>query len=157
MNKTAKVDILYKKAMGQQVNISPEEKQELSKYKVSRTGKPYTTKENIKQYITAVDQGYSKAFYDWCIENRKGDSRTKAGKAEAIKSYSRSQNFGIMAIGWLFWGIAIYWTAGGRLSANVCAIAGAAASVMLYRMKREMVAFTCILLPLILTYFFGVR
>ena len=47
MNKSAKINILYKIASGEYITLSPAERKELSKYKVERVGKPLTTK---KQY-----------------------------------------------------------------------------------------------------------
>lgn len=157
MDKGTKVNILYKIAMGQPVSLSPAEKKELNKYKVNHVGKPLTTKANISQYITAVDRGYYKGFYDWCLDNNKGDRRTKGGSVESIKSFNRGQNAGVVFIGWLTWGLAIYWIFKGSLSVGGCAIAGAIVSVVIFRLKREAAGFTCILLPVILAVIFGSR
>ena len=155
MDKGTKVNILYKISMGQSVNLSSIEKKELSKYKVSHVGKPLTTKRNISEYISAVDKGYYKSFFDWCMDNHKGDRRTKKGSAEYIKGYESGQNIGIMCFGWWTWGIAIYWLFQEAFSVGQCAIVGAIVSVIIYRLNREIAGFTCIFLPIILLSIFG--
>lgn len=157
MDKSSKINVLYKIAMGESVSLSTAEKIELSRYKVGYVGKPLTTKGNIGQYITDVDKGYRKSFYDWCLDNNMGDRRTKSGSSSAIKSFNREQNIGVMLVGWLVWGLAIYWILNERISAGGCAIIGALVSVVVFRLKREAAGFTCFLLPIILAVIFGSR
>ena len=109
------------------------------------------------RYITAVDNGYHKSFYDWCLDNNKGDRRMKSGKEGSLKSFNKVQSVSVAVIGWLIWGIAVYWILGGRLSAGVCAIIGAAVSVFLFKLNRQGAAFTCIILPIVLAAIFASR
>ena len=155
MNKQRKVELLYRRAQGESLNISPDEAKELSKYKVSKVGKTLNTKTNLQQYVTAVDKGYRKTFYDWCLDNNKGDGRRKDGRAEDIRSFNRDQSIAVIAMGWLMWGVAIYWIMGGSTPVGTCAAMGAVIAFVLYRMKREAVGLTCILLPIILAVIFG--
>ena len=157
MDKATKVNILYKIAMGQSVILSPKEKRELSKYKVNHVGKPLTTKGNISQYVSAVDRGYNKRFYDWCLDNNKGDRRTKGGSESSIKAFNSGQNIAVMFVGWLVWGLAIYWIFNGSISVGGCAIIGAIVSGVIFRRNREAAGFTCFLLPIILAVIFGSR
>lgn len=68
MRKTDKVNILYRIASGEYVQLSSDERRELGKYRVDNVGKPLNTKTNVSQYVTAVDNGYRKSFYDWCLD-----------------------------------------------------------------------------------------
>ena len=151
MNKETKINYLYKIAMGQDVNLSTKECEELSKYNVGYVGKPLTTKSNISQFVSAVDRGYRKGFYDWCLDNNKGDRRIKEGSVDSIKTFNREQTFCVILIGGVFWGLAIYWLLNGNASSEGCMIAGAIVSVIIYRLKREAAGFTCIILPLIIS------
>lgn len=150
MTKARKIDLLYRIALGQEVDISRDEKRELGKYKVSYVGKTYATKNNISQYITAVDKGCHIGFYDWCMNNHKGDRRRTAGRADSIKSQNKEAYMINIFIGWFFWGIAIFWLFGGSMSVGTCAIFGGIISVVLYRINREAAGFTNFLLPIIL-------
>jgi hypothetical protein len=154
MTKENKVDILYKMAMGQSVSLTASERKELSKYDVRTTGKPYTTKGNIRQYISDADKGYKKSFYDWCVDNGKGDRRLKGGQKEAIRNDDKQETFVWAFMGWLFWGVAFYWILGGQAPAGVCAVLGAIASVVIFKMNRASSLETCFILPLLITCVF---
>ena len=157
MDKTTKINKLYKIAMGEPVQLSPAERSELSKYKVGQVGKPLTTKGNISQYVTAVDRGCHKTFYDWCLDNHKGDRRTKDGSAYAISKFNKGQYTSVALFGWLIWGMALYWIFDRSISAGGCAVAGAILTVILYKIKREISGFTCVLLPVIILAIIGSR
>lgn len=81
----------------------------------------------------------------------------KSGKEGSLKSFNKVQSVSVAVIGWLIWGIAVYWILGGRLSAGVCAIIGAAVSVFLFKLNRQGAAFTCIILPIVLAAIFASR
>ena len=158
MDKTTKVNILYKIARGEFVNLSPAEKRELDKYRVSGAGTTFATKININAYVSAVDkQGYRKSLYNWCIENEKGDRRTKAGRAESLRSFKRNQGMASALLGCLLWGVALYWIFGGALSVGACAIMGSIVAFILNKANRETTGFSCLLLPCILAAIFGSR
>ena len=55
MNKTTKINLLYKKAHGQP--LSKDEERELFKYKVDSDDGQIATRNNIAAYVDAVDQG----------------------------------------------------------------------------------------------------
>lgn len=150
MNKTEKVNYLYQIAMGEPVTLTPQQKNELRPYKMRYVGKPYTTKGNISQYISAVDGGDHSDFYNWCMNNAKGDRRTKQGKKGTMRELNMRQNFGIMLIGCLFWGVMISEVAGDFISQKVTAILGMGIALVLYKWKRQIAGLTLILLPIIL-------
>ena len=88
----------------------------------------------------------------------KGDRRRKSGSKEAIASRNSERSGGAVFIGWLFWGLALYWLNHGSLSVGVCAVAGAVISFVLSKCFRKYMGFTVILLPIILTVLaFGAR
>ena len=155
MNKTRKVDILYKRAHGQYVDVTPEENRELRKYKIDAGDSDLATKANVRAYVNKVDSGYKLSFYDYCYNNLKGDRRRKGGKASEIKAFNSEQSIGTMLFGWLFWGLAIYWMLGGTQSAGSCAIIGAIVSVILLKCARKWAGFTLIFLPIILMIIFA--
>ena len=155
MNKTRKIDLLYKKAKGQELNATPEEKRELKKYKVQAGDSNYATRGNISNYVSAVDSGYRLSFYDWCQNNHKADRRRKGSSEKEMASANRDQGLGAIIMGWLTWGMAIYWMFHGSLSVGNCAIVGAVVSVILMRLNRRLSGFTLFLLPIILAVFFG--
>lgn len=152
MNKTRKIDLLYRKAKGQGFNASPEEIRELRKYKVEAgADASYATKANIRDYVTAVDGGACfGSFYDWCMNNKRADRRRRGSSEKEIASFNRSQSMGAAFLGWLTWGVAIYWIFDERISVNQCAVLGAIVSILLQRYSRKWAAFTLFLLPLIL-------
>ena len=150
MNKTRKIDILYKRAHGQYVDVTSEENRELRKYKVDSGDSSIATKANIRAYVNQVDKGYRLSFYDYCCNNLKGDRRRKGGKASEIKAFNRDQSLGAMFMGWLFWGVALFWMFDKSQSVGSCAIMGAIVSVILLKCSRKYAGFTLILLPVIL-------
>lgn len=155
MNKTRKVTLLYQKAHGQRINVSPEEKAELRKYGVSPGDGDYATKANISAYIKDVDEGYRLSFYDWCRNKHKADRRRKGSSESEMKRENRAEGRESMLLGWLIWGIAIYWMFHGELAVVSCAIAGAVISVILRTLNRRMAPYTLFLLPIVLAVIFG--
>ena len=147
MNNTRKIQLLYQKAHGQGINASPEEKRELRKYKVDTDDGNYATKANIRAYIKAVDGGYHLSFYDYCRNNLKGDRRRKGHNEKDMASHNRDQTIAVMLVGWLVWGVALYWTFGQRQSVGSCAIMGAIIAAVLQRVCRRWAMFTCFVLP----------
>ena len=155
MNKTRKANLLYQQAHGQEINVKPEERSELKKYRVCADDGNYSTRANIDAYIKAVDGGYRLSFYDWCMNNHKADRRRKGSSEREMAANNRDNAIGAMFLGWLVWGLAVYWIFHGSLSAGVCAILGAVVSVILLRLNRQLVGFTLIILPIILIVVFG--
>lgn len=154
MNKTRKIELLYQRAHGQGANIGAEEQKELRKYKVSSSDGYYATKANIRAYVGAVDEGCRLSFYDWCQNNLKADRRRKGSSEREMAQDNRMQGVGAILLGWLEWGIAIYWMFHGAIPAGSCAVVGAIISVILYRLNRSMIVFTLFLLPIILALVF---
>ena len=159
MNKSRKIDLLYKKAHGQGVDMSPGEKRELSKYKVQAGDSNYATRANISKYVSAVDGGYRLSFYDWCLNNHKADRRRKGSSEREMARENTERGIGAVMLGWLVWGIAIYWIFNERLSVGSCAIAGAIVSLILSRVNRRLSGLTVFILPIVLVaiwvYIFG--
>lgn len=155
MNNSRKVNLLYQKAHGQSVDASPAERRELKKYRVSSSDSKFATRANVSDYVKAVDNGYQLSFYDWCMNHHKADRRRKGSSVEEIKSANLSGGIGAILLGWLTWGLAIYWMCHGRMDVSSCAIAGAIVSVILVRINRRQIVFTLLLLPLILAVIFG--
>lgn len=153
MNKNTKVSLLYQIAHGQQV--SAEERRELKKYKVYADDTNYATRANIAAYVNAVDGGYRLSFYDWCMNNCKMDRRRKGSSEREMAANNRYMGIGAMMLGWLIWGMAIYWMFHGTLTVGVCAVAGAVVSAILMRLNRRLAGFTLFLLPIILAVIFG--
>lgn len=101
--------------------------------------------------------GYRKSFYDWCLDNNKGDRRMKAGKESSLKAFNQGQSFGVAATGWLVWGLALYWLFGEKLAVGACAIIGAIVSLALFKLSRQGSTFTCIILPIIIAVICATR
>lgn len=157
MNKTRKIELLYQKAKGQQLSASPAEMRELRKYKIKAgEGDFYTTKANIRAYVTEVDnEGYRLSFYDWCMNHKKADRRRRGSSEKDMAKENQAMNMSAVFWGWLVWGVAIYWMFNGRLTVGSCAIAGAIVSVVLINCARRWIGFTLFLLPAILAAIFG--
>ena len=156
LNKARKVELLYKKARGQKSDATREELIALQRYKVEfKEGDFYTTKGNIWDYINAVDNGTRLTFYNWCIENRKADRRYAGSSESAIAADDRGSKIAAMSMGWLTWGVAIYWIFRESLSVGVCAVIGAVISLLVMKCMREKAGFMVFLLPLILAAIFG--
>lgn len=151
MTKARKVEILYRMAKGQATDASLQELQELRKYKVSaRADADYATRANITNYVAAVDNGYRLSFYDWCANNLQGDRRRKGGSAEEMAATNKAQSNATVFMGWLVWGIAIYWIFGGEVAVGVCAIIGAVVAFVLQRYFRRWAMFTLFILPIVI-------
>ncbi|MBR1472089.1 MAG: hypothetical protein IJ600_10675 [Lachnospiraceae bacterium] len=155
MTKSRKVELLYNKARGQGMNATPQELKELARYMVGNGEGNYATKRNISAYVTAVDQGSHRSFYDWCIDNGRGDRRRKGGSAKEIREDEKTMSFAAIFMGWLAWGIAIYWILHGSVPAGECAVAGAVVSLVIYKLKREWAGITLFILPIVLAVIFG--
>ncbi len=149
MDKARKIDILYKRAKGQPTNATKAELSELRKYKVDRDeDDTITTRANIKAYVEAVDQGSRRSFDDWCKDKRKGDKRYNSGKAKGMDSYDKEKVLANIFVGWLFWGMAIYWLRKGTVPAGSCAVAGIVISAVVFFAKRKWSPVTNLALPL---------
>lgn len=158
MTKSRKIDILYKKAKGQRYDATPAELRELYPYKVDvREGDFYTTKANITNYVTAVDNGYRYSFYDWCMENRRADKRRKGSNEVAMAARDNEKKGSAVFIGWLTWGMAIYWIFEEQMLVGACAVIGAIISFTVMRTTRKNAGFLVIVLPLILLCVFGMK
>lgn len=156
MTKSRKAELLYRKAKGVRMNATSEELKELHKYKVdANEDEFYTTKSNINSYITAVDNGTRISFYDWCMNNKKADRRRRGSSEEKMGRENRTGELSAMFLGWLTWGLAIYWIFGENLSVSFCAIAGMAVSALLYRCARAKAIWTIFLFPIVLMAIFG--
>lgn len=156
MNKTRKTELLYKKAKGQVVNITEQERRELRRYRVeANEGSFYTTKANISAYVTAVDNGCRISFYDWCMNNNKADKRRRGSGEADMERVNRENSMAVMSIGWLLWGMALYWVFQETVSVGTCAVFGALFSVILFKSARKLTAFTLFLLPIIIAVVFG--
>ena len=155
MNKSRKIDLLYNKAHGRVFDASAAEKRELSKYKVQDDDSNYATRSNISKYVSAVDNGYRFSFYDWCMNNHKADRRRKGSSEKEMARENTQRGIGAVMLGWLLWGMAIYWMFKGQMSVGSCAIAGAVVSIILMRINRRMAGFNLFILPVILAVIFG--
>ncbi|MCM1506456.1 MAG: hypothetical protein NC177_04895 [Ruminococcus flavefaciens] len=156
MNKTRKIEILHKMAKGESYNATSAEIAELKKYKVSRGEDSFcATKKNISDYITDVDNGCRISFYDWCRNHKRADRRRKGSSEKDISASNRSDSMSFMFVGWLTWGIAVYWIANGAVSVGACAIAGAVIAFVLSRCARRTSIMTMLILPIILASYFG--
>lgn len=157
MNKIRKIELLYQKAKGQKMNASSDEMRELRKYKIdAREQSFYTTKANIRDYIEAVDNRACRlSFYDWCMNNKKADRRRKNSSEKDITSFNRGQDMSVIFIGWLIWGVAIYWMFNGSMQVGGCAFLGAIVALILFKCARKLAMFTLVILPIILAVVFG--
>lgn len=156
MTKAKKVEILYSKAKGRNYSITKEEEQELRPYKVDfNEGSFYSTRANITNYVTAVDNGSRLPFYDWCMNNTRADNRRRGSSKKAMKGRNKEKAFSAVCIGWLTWGIALYWMFEEQLSVAMCAVMGAAISFFLIRVGRKNAGWTIIVLPVVLLLVFG--
>lgn len=151
MNTGRKVTLLYKKAHGQRIDVSSAEAKELKKYKVDANEGSLATRKNIADYVKAVDRGTTRtSFYDWCYNHKRADRRYKGNSAKEMASSDREGVIAIIFLGWLTWGMAIYWMFHGTMPVKTCAIAGMVVSAILYKISRRWIAFTGFLLPIIL-------
>jgi len=137
------------------MDASPAEQKELRKYKVDTDDGKWATKANIRDYIKAVDGGCHLSFYDWAMNNHRADRRRRGSSEKEMASHNRDQTIAVMLVGWLVWGIALYWTFGQRQSVGSCAIMGAIIAAVLQRVSRKWVMFTCFLLPCIIAVIAG--
>lgn len=100
--------MLYKRAKNQGVKTSQGEDKELKKYKV-RPGENgfYVTRNNIRDYVSAVDNGCKISFYDWCCNNR-ADKRRQGSDSASTTKKTKEQVSASVFVGWLSWGMALY-------------------------------------------------
>lgn len=150
MTQARKVDLLYQKAHGGMTGATPAEKLELMKYRVGSDDTQLATRANISAYVKAVDSGTHSSFYDWCYNHKKGDRRRKIHKEDAMASDNKEKMLASFGIGWLTWGMALYWLAGGAVSAGGCAVVGGILAIVVNRFSRKYAMFTGFVLPLIL-------
>ena len=154
MTKARKIDLLYQKVKGLPLNATPEELQELKKYKVAEGANSfYATKANLKEYVTAVDNGSRRSFYDWCIDNGKADRRYKGSDSKKIKSDDLKEIISYTLFGWLLWGVALYFLFAGALSGGACILIAIALNFILYKLNRELSFLTLFLLPIFILGF----
>ncbi len=154
MNKARKVDLLHKVAHGYGFQGSAEEKRELKKYKVTQEDSYHATKANLSAYVSAVDSGYRLSFYDWAMNNCKADRRRKGSSEAELAQFNKNQGISVIFMGWLIWGIAIYWMFHGSLGVGTCALAGAIIAFILFRLARNWAVITQIFLPIIIAIIF---
>ena len=152
MTHNRKVELLYRRAKGQNSNASNAELAELRRYHVDfGEADFYTTKANISAYVSAVDkQGCRISFYDWCMNNNRADRRRKGSGKEDMKKSNRNFSFGLMFIGFVTWGFAIFSLLGGILPAGACIIIGALISVVIGKASRQASLFNTFMLPIII-------
>lgn len=156
MNKSKKVELLYMKARGKQISVSSDEAKELRKYKIGfNEGDFYTTKANIRDYVTAVDNGYRLSFCDWCFNHGKADKRRKGSSAKEIAKKNNEMGLSAMFLGWLPWGMALYWMTGGGLSVGESVVGAVIISFILSKCTRKWAFMTLFILPLMLAVLFG--
>ena len=155
MNKQRKVDLLYKKARGQYLDATKIELQELKKYKVDyNEGEFFATKKNLNQYVTDVDNGCKQTFYDWCRNNKKADRRMKNSSEKDMESFNKEQNTAAMFLGWLTWGVGLYWIFGGLVHPIICMILGVWVAKVIFGFTRKIAMFSVFVLPMILAIVF---
>ena len=150
MTKARKVELLYCKAKGKDLKATPEEIKEISRYKVDYDEGSYATKANIGAYVTAIDKGSRRSFYDWCIDNGKGDRRRREGRAETIREDDKWEAVRCVFVGTIFWSVALYMLLGGS-----AIFLAAVISFILYKVRRDHVGITMIILPIVLACLFG--
>lgn len=154
MTKKQKVDLLYKRALGEVKSFSPNATKELSKYKVYEYNDRYRSivkKANLEEYVTAVDNGECKISYlDWCRNNGKADRRYRNSSKENIMAENKVQMVGMFLIGAIFWGILLSYLS---IASWASIVIGGIISVMMYRINRDNLWFTCIVLPLLIAVF----
>ncbi len=152
MTKDRKVELLYRRARGESLNLTNQEQIELRKYKVSMNESSfYVTKANIQDYVSAVDRGSYQTFSDWCQDHMRADRRRRGSSEKAMAAENSRQKLNVAWFGWLVWGLALYWLFGGALHVLGSAILGIGASLGTFKLfGRKAAPFTQILLPVIL-------
>lgn len=155
MTRAQKIEILYRKAHGDSIYLSPDEQSELKKYRVSDYDSEWATKANIRDYVNAVDNGCRLGFLDWCQNNCRGDRRRKGHSREDIAANNRALTVSAVCIGWLLWGMAIYWLSPVKLTVGGSAVLGAVLSIILVRVNRRWAGFTLLILPILLLSIFA--
>lgn len=156
MTRDRKVDLLYRRARGERLNLSDQEMMELGKYRVSvNEGNFYVTKANMRDYVIAVDKGSYQTFSDWCQDNLRADRRRKGSSEKAMAAENTRQKISVAWFGWILWGLAVYWLFDGALNVLVSAVLGIGAAFGTFKLfGRKAAVFTQILLPVILTAVF---
>lgn len=160
MTKNRKVELLYRRAHGERLNLTDQEQMELRKYRVSMNENDfYITKTNISDYVSAVDNGSYQTFSDWCQDNMRADRRRRGSSEQAMAAENTRQKLNVTWFGWLLWGLAVYWLFGGALNVLASAILGIGAALGTFKLfGRKAALFTQILLPVILmAVFYSMR
>jgi len=108
MTKERKVEILYLKAKNEKYPMTMNEFEEMRKYGIDREFDiNFATKKNLREYVTAVDNGCRLTFSDWCSANAKGDQRRKIGKADTMRENRRKADLLMFVFGTLTWGVSL--------------------------------------------------
>lgn len=146
MTTAEKERILYDYAHGK-INSLP---RELKKYRVTQYEGNQATHSLLRKYVTAVDSGKCHlSFLDWRMNNGFGNRATRSGKEEVVRGEGFLQSIGCAGIGWMLWGLAIYWFLEIR-DVGTCIVAGIIVSVILSKISRNWIGFTMIVLPIVL-------
>lgn len=152
MTTDRKVDLLYKRAKGQNIQCTQEERKELGKYKVECGEESfYTTKSNIKEYVRAVDkEGFKRSFYDWCMDNNKADKRRIGSDEKSMQARQKELGLGVVLFGAITWGLAIYWFCEEEVPVGTCAMGGMVIAYVLSRWKRRWTEITLFVIPILI-------
>lgn len=156
MTTARKVNLLYKKAHGQTMDASAEEKRELRKYHVARDDGFYATKANLKDYVNAVDNHKTVVtFATYCQNRGKADKRRSGSSKEEMESDNRTSGFASIFVGWLTWGMAVYWIFKGHLTVGQSIVIACVISFILSKITSSAKFFVIFVLPLVLLAFFA--
>ena len=151
MTKARKVDLLYNIAKGSSTDATSAELRELKKYTVDRCEvKKFVKRDNISKYVSAVDGGFKRSFYDFCVENRLSDRRRKGSSEEAIGKDDKNLGIAWVLIGWLTWGVAVYYILGGKVPSGIAAIIGGVVSLVICKRGRKSAMFTIFILQIVI-------
>ena len=151
MTKSQKVNYLYRITKGERINLTPDQKKELSRYRVDPGGEYdfYLTKKNLGEYVTAVDNHKTThTFRDWCWNTGHADRRYRNSDKKSMRNDNIKYFIGWAVAGSLFWTIFLS-VFTGTASLKMW-LAGAVISGILSVIARKYVQFVTIILPLIL-------
>lgn len=148
MSKTSEKDILYRIAKGKSVTA---QERESVKHLIKDFGDgSKVTRAGINKYYDAVTSGRTHVSYNDFASNRlMGDRRKRGGRVSDIKNDNRQGTLAALFMGWLLWGMAIYWIGGRSASVGSSAVIGAIISVVLFFVARRLTPFTEFVLPII--------
>lgn len=147
MTQKEKVDLLYARAMGKLDKLP----KELSKYKIydiNKNDRYLVKKSSIEQYIKAVDNDKCKqCYFDWCMENSKGDRRFKKGSKEAMKYTNQDHQISAFFAGAVFSGMAVNAILP-MLNGWWCWLLGGLYALVVCKFYRRRVGLFCVVIPL---------